>query len=125
MLVRRILHARGVRYRVDARPEPDLRYKADIIWRALHLIVFIDGCFWHACPDHATMPRANGEWWARKLAENVLRDRRTDSELAARGWIVLRFWEHEEPASVADAICAQLGQLRGAAADFGHKDVPA
>lgn len=122
MLVRQLLHARGVRYRVDARPEPDLRCKGDILWRGLRLIVFIDGCFWHACPDHATSPRANGDWWASKLAENVRRDRRTDSELAARGWTVLRFWEHEEPAAVADAICARLDQLRGADADFGRTE---
>lgn len=113
LLVRKILHARGIRYRVDARPEPDYRCKADISWRALRLAVFIDGCFWHGCPLHATRPKANGEWWAQKLDTNVERDRRTDSELAARGWTVLRFWEHEEPAAVADAICDQLSKLRG------------
>lgn len=112
LLVRRILHARGIRYRVDARPEPGLRCKADIIWRGTQLIVFIDGCFWHGCPEHATKPKANQEWWARKLEDNITRDRRTDSELAARGWTVLRFWECEEPVTVADAICAQLEVLR-------------
>lgn len=69
MSVRQLLHARGVRYRVDARPEPDLRFKVDIVWRWLRLVVFIDGCFWHVCSDHATTPRANGDSWARKLAE--------------------------------------------------------
>lgn len=110
--VRTILHARGVRYRVDVRPELDLRCKADIVWRTWRLAVFIDGCFWHGCPIHATRPKANEEWWAQKLDGNVLRDRRTDSELAARGWTVLRFWEHEEPQSVADAICSALEDLR-------------
>lgn len=113
LLVRQILHGRGVRYRVDVRPEPDYRCKADIIWRTLRLVVFIDGCFWHGCPQHATRPRANGEWWAQKLDANILRDRKTDAFLAARGWTVLRFWEHEEPAAVADAICAKLRELRG------------
>ena len=112
--VRRLLHARGVRYRVDARPEPDLRCKADIVWRALRLTVFIDGCFWHGCPEHATRPKANSEWWAQKLDDNVRRDRRTDLALNARGWTVLRFWEHEEPEAVADSICAKLAELRGA-----------
>jgi DNA mismatch endonuclease (patch repair protein) len=84
------------------------------MWRSLRLIVFIDGCFWHGCPDHATRPRANSEWWAEKLDANIQRDRRTDAELAARGWTVLRFWEHEEPSAVADAICARLSELRGA-----------
>ncbi|KHO22975.1 hypothetical protein QQ25_06960 [Mycolicibacterium setense] len=114
LLVRQILHARGVRYRVDSRPEPDLRCKADIIWKTWRLVVFIDGCFWHGCPVHATRPQANADWWAQKLDGNVQRDRRMDSELAARGWTVLRFWEHEEPRSVADAICSALDDLRNA-----------
>jgi DNA mismatch endonuclease, patch repair protein len=114
LLVRQILHSRGIRYRVDTRPEPDLRCKADIVWKGMHLIVFIDGCFWHGCPEHATRPKANEKWWARKLDGNIWRDRRTDAELAARGWKVLRFWEHEEPVAVADAICAQLDALRTA-----------
>ena len=117
LLVRQLLHARGIRYRVNAAPEQGLRCKADIVWRGLHLAVFIDGCFWHGCPNHATRPKANEEWWAQKLDANVARDRRTDSELAARGWTVLRFWEHEEPGAVADAICAKLVQLRGREAD--------
>lgn len=112
LLVRQILHSRGIRYRVDTRPEPGLRCKADIMWKGLHLIVFIDGCFWHGCPEHATRPKANQEWWARKLDGNIWRDRRTEAELAARGWRVLRFWEHEEPVTVADAICVQLEVLR-------------
>jgi DNA mismatch endonuclease (patch repair protein) len=114
LLVRQLLHARGIRFRVDAQPEPDYRCKADIMWKALHLIVFIDGCFWHGCPEHATRPRANREWWAQKLDANIQRDRRTDAVLAARGWTVLRFWEHEKPAAVADVICSQLTELRGA-----------
>ncbi|OBA91682.1 very short patch repair endonuclease [Mycobacteriaceae bacterium 1482268.1] len=112
LLVRQILHARGIRYRVDVRPEPDLRIRADIMWKGLRVVVFIDGCFWHGCPDHATQPKANEEWWAQKLEGNVRRDRWADSELVARGWTVLRFWEHEEPAIVADAICAHLADLR-------------
>ncbi|WP_420371967.1 very short patch repair endonuclease [Mycolicibacterium smegmatis] len=110
--VRQILHARGIRFRVDARPESDLRCKADILWRSLRLAVFVDGCFWHGCPEHTTRPRANAEWWAQKLDANVTRDRRTDSALAARGWVVLRFWEHEDPTAVADVICSQLGERR-------------
>ena len=113
LMVRRILFSRGVRYRVDARPEPDLRCKADIMWRGCRLVVFIDGCFWHGCPVHATRPKANEEWWARKLDGNVQRDRRIDAELTLRGWTVLRFWEHEDPSSVADAICIELATLRG------------
>lgn len=112
LLVRHLLHARGVRYRVDVRLEKDFRCKADMAWKTLRLAVFIDGCFWHGCPEHATKPRANEEWWRRKLEGNVARDRRIDAELAARGWSVMRFWEHEEPAVVADAICEKLDELR-------------
>ena len=110
--VRQILHARGIRYRVDVRPAADLRCKADLMWRGLGLVVFIDGCFWHGCPDHATRPRANKEWWARKLDGNIQRDRRLDAELTARGWTVIRFWEHEDSTAVADAITVHLEALR-------------
>lgn len=112
LLVRRILHSRGIRYRVDTRPEADLRCKADLSWKGLRLVVFIDGCFWHGCPEHKTSPKANEEWWASKLAGNVQRDRRTDGELSRRGWTVMRFWEHEDPEAVADAICHQIELLR-------------
>lgn len=120
LLIRRILHSRGIRYRVNAVPEPGLKCKPDIAWRGLRLAVFIDGCFWHSCPQHATRPKANEEWWAQKLDGNVKRDRRTDAELADRGWTVLRFWEHEEPSAVADAICVTLTQLRKQAAAAGR-----
>ncbi|WP_419179660.1 very short patch repair endonuclease [Mycolicibacterium austroafricanum] len=112
LMVRRILFRRGIRYRVDAKPEPDIRCKADIVWRRLRLVVFIDGCFWHGCPVHATRPKANVDWWAQKLDGNIRRDRRIDAELAALGWTVMRFWEHEDPSLVADAICEQLTELR-------------
>ncbi|MGZ8178872.1 very short patch repair endonuclease [Williamsia sp. SKLECPSW1] len=102
--VRRELHARGLRFRVDTKVEPDLRTRGDIVWRGIRLVVFIDGCFWHSCPEHGTRPRANGAWWAAKLDANVARDRRTDAALQARGWTVLRFWEHEAATRVADLI---------------------
>lgn len=110
--VRRIIHSRGVRYRVDMAPEPGMRCKADLVWRGLRLAVFIDGCFWHGCPVHATRPKANEAWWAQKLDGNVQRDRRTDARLRELGWTVLRFWEHEDPNRVADEICLKLASLR-------------
>lgn len=113
MLVRRILHSRGIRYRVDAAPEPRIRCKADLVWRRLRLAVFIDGCFWHGCPIHATRPKANEAWWAQKLDGNMRRDRRIDAELIELGWTVLRFWEHEEPDRVANDICLTLERIRG------------
>jgi DNA mismatch endonuclease (patch repair protein) len=104
LLVRRLLHARGQRFRVDARLEPDLRVRGDIVWRSQKIAVFIDGCFWHGCPLHTTSPKANARWWQEKIATNVARDRRTDRALGDRGWHVLRFWEHESPVEVVDSI---------------------
>jgi DNA mismatch endonuclease (patch repair protein) len=68
------------------------------------LAVFVDGCFWHGCPEHAGTPSANSSYWTPKLARNVARDRDTDRRLAALGWEVLRAWEHEDPNAVADRV---------------------
>lgn len=102
--VRREAHRRGLRYRVDG-PLPGLpRRRADMLFSGRHVAVFIDGCFWHSCPMHATVPAANNEWWVAKLARNEVRDRNTDDYLRALGWRVLRFWEHEDPVAVVDVI---------------------
>ena len=66
--------------------------------------MFVDGCFWHACPEHGTSPKANAEWWSEKLARNVARDADTDEYLASQGWRVLRFWEHEDMRAAADVV---------------------
>ncbi|MFI8591057.1 very short patch repair endonuclease [Dietzia maris] len=108
MAVRRILHADGVRYRVDFRPLADQKFRVDIGWKSRKVAVFIDGCFWHACPEHLSIPKRNTEWWEAKLKANSDRDARTNSILRARGWTVLRFWEHEPPAGVADVIRTHL-----------------
>jgi len=102
--VRRLLHAAGLRYRVNARPLPGLRRTADIVFTRQRVAVFVDGCFWHACPDHGTVPKANADWWAAKLARNIQRDRDTSEQLAAAGWQVVRIWEHEDPTAAADRI---------------------
>lgn len=104
LAVRRLLHAQGLRYRVDFRLAPPLRARADVVFTRQRIAVFIDGCFWHGCPIHATSPKANSDYWGPKLARNIERDRETAVALAERGWTVLRFWEHEAPAVVADAI---------------------
>jgi DNA mismatch endonuclease (patch repair protein) len=106
--LRRILHARGLRYRVTY-PVPGLpRRTIDVAFTRAKVAIFIDGCFWHGCPDHATQPRANSEWWMRKLKTNLARDTDTSRFLSEQGWTVLRFWEHEEPASVADRVQAAV-----------------
>lgn len=102
--LRRVLHSRGLRYRVDAAILGLPRRRADILFPRQKVAVFVDGCFWHSCPQHKTAPKNNAEWWATKLARNVQRDRETDAHLAAHGWVVLRIWEHEDPERAADRV---------------------
>jgi DNA mismatch endonuclease (patch repair protein) len=104
LAVRRILHAYGLRYRVDFRPDKSIRRSADIVFTKLRIAVFIDGCFWHCCPDHGRLPTKNREYWEAKLSGNRERDADTNARLTSAGWTVLRFWEHEDPATVAQAI---------------------
>lgn len=102
--LRRELHRRGARYFVDRAPLPKLRRRADLVFPRRRVAVYVDGCFWHSCPEHATFPKNNAEWWAEKLAGNVARDRDTDARLAAAGWTVVRVWEHEPAAAAADLV---------------------
>ena len=78
--------------------------RPDIVFVSSRLAVFVDGCFWHRCPEHATQPKANKQWWTNKLQDNVERDRRHDSALRKAGWSVLRVWEHEDPHEAAAKI---------------------
>ncbi|MFJ9536424.1 very short patch repair endonuclease [Streptomyces sp. NPDC101225] len=110
--VRRLLHASGLRYRVNV-PVPDARRRTiDIVFGKIKLAVFMDGCFWHGCPEHATQPKANAEWWRAKLDKNMARDRETTDKLRAAGWTVLRFWEHESPEEVARQITDAVTERR-------------
>ncbi|MFF1675928.1 very short patch repair endonuclease [Streptomyces sp. NPDC058256] len=102
--VRRLLHASGLRYRVNV-PVPGMpRRTIDIVFGKAKIAIFMDGCFWHGCPQHATQPKANATWWRDKLDKNMARDRQTTEHLVAEGWTVLRFWEHELPEEVARSI---------------------
>ncbi|MEW1927584.1 very short patch repair endonuclease [Streptomyces sp. NPDC088360] len=102
--VRRLLHAAGLRYRVNY-PVPGMfRRRIDVAFSRAKIAVFIDGCFWHGCPEHATQPRANVDWWRAKLERNMARDCQTTEHLQAEGWTVLRFWEHEAAHTVAHAV---------------------
>ena len=103
LAVRSAVHRRGIRFRVSVRPEPELSRTADLVLRRSRIAVFVDGCFWHGCPDHHTQPATNSEYWADKIARNVERDAETTAYLRRAGWTVLRFWEHEDPESVADS----------------------
>ena len=102
--LRRELHRRGRRFYVDRAPLPGLRRRADLVFPRRRVAVYVDGCFWHSCPLHATQPKHNAAWWAAKLATNVARDRDTDARLAAAGWVIVRVWEHQEPIAAADLV---------------------
>lgn len=104
LAIRRLVHARGLRYRVDARPLPDARHTADLIFPRARVAVFIDGCWWHGCPDHYRPPSSNTGYWATKVTRNRERDRLADETLSAAGWAVIRVWEHQPPESVARFI---------------------
>lgn len=108
MALRRELHRRGIRYFVDRAPIRGQRRRADLVFPRRRVAVYVDGCFWHRCPVHATDPKNNAEWWAEKLSGNVERDRATDAALVAAGWEVVRIWEHEDPVSAADRVQAAL-----------------
>lgn len=118
-LIRRLVHAQGLRYRVAARPLSDLRRTADMVFRPTKVAVFIDGCYWHGCPEHYVAPRTNPGYWSDKVARNMARDRDTDQRLQAAGWTVLRFWEHESATECAARIAAEVAKRR----DQTHKGV--
>ncbi len=109
LAVRRETHRRGMRYRVDAAPLPGLRRRADLVFSGPRIAVFIDGCFWHACPEHFVPPKTKADYWAQKLQANQERDRDTDRLLTDAGWLPLRFWAHENPTAIADAIERAVG----------------
>jgi DNA mismatch endonuclease (patch repair protein) len=102
--LRRELHRRGLRFFVDRAPIAGMRRRADLVFPRRHVAVYVDGCFWHRCPVHATAPKNNAQWWDEKLAANVRRDRDTDARLADAGWTVVRVWEHEDPTTAADRV---------------------
>jgi DNA mismatch endonuclease (patch repair protein) len=104
LALRRELHARGLRYRVQVKVPGNKRRSIDIAFTRARLAVFVDGCFWHGCPQHHHRPLTNADWWDWKIGRNQERDRSTDAELIAAGWDVLRCWEHEAPAAAADRV---------------------
>jgi DNA mismatch endonuclease (patch repair protein) len=110
LALRRALHALGYRYRKDLRLDltGGVRVRPDIVFTARRVAVFVDGCFWHCCPDHGSKPASNTWYWEPKLRRNVERDRAADSALDLAGWTVIRLWEHE---SLDEAVAAVVGVL--------------
>jgi DNA mismatch endonuclease (patch repair protein) len=110
--LRRELHALGIRYRVDVKVEEDLRTRADLALKSVKLAVFVDGCFWHGCPEHGGAPKRNATYWNGKITRNIERDKETDATLRARGWTVLRFWEHQDAEAAATSVCQTIVELK-------------
>lgn len=110
--LRSLLHRNGYRFRCDHRVRADGRsVRVDIAFTKKRLAVFVDGCFWHCCPEHSQIPKANESYWRPKLARNVTRDREVEDALQAVGWAVLRFWEHTPPAEAAKVVDKWLGMM--------------
>ena len=116
LAVRRILHAEGFRYRVAYRPVKEFRRTADIVFTRLRIAVFIDGCYWHACPRHGTTAKSNAGYWSAKISGSVARDADTNMRLEAAGWTVLRYWEHDDPNEVAAKIARAVNASTGSRA---------
>ena len=109
MAVRRLLFAKGLRYRVQY-PVPGAPLRSiDIAFPGKKLAVFIDGCFWHGCAEHRNIPSHNRDWWQNKIDQNRSRDRDTDEKLRNAGWLVLRYWEHDSPERIVSEIHDVIG----------------
>lgn len=108
LTLRRELFSRGLRYRIHYKVQGLPRRKVDIAFTKRKVVVQVDGCFWHGCPEHGVMPGRNCDWWNWKIERNRARDRDTDEKLAALGWTVIHVWEHEEVATAAERVLAAL-----------------
>ncbi|WP_286143228.1 MULTISPECIES: very short patch repair endonuclease [unclassified Mycobacterium] len=114
LALRSACHALGLRYRVSARPLPEVRRTADLVFPRERVAVFLDGCWWHGCPDHHTVAVTNAGFWAAKVKGNIARDLDTDSRLQEAGWMSIRVWEHENPAAAAQRVRAAVLSRRSA-----------
>ncbi|MDN3354622.1 very short patch repair endonuclease [Actinomadura sp. DC4] len=116
--LRRALHGLGYRYRKDFRLDlpGGVRVRPDIVFTAKKIAVFVDGCFWHVCPEHGRQPTTNEWYWTPKLRRNMERDRAADAALTASGWQVVRLWEHEPLPSAVDAVVEALHPVQ-----LGHR----
>ena len=120
LALRHALHRLGYRYRKDYRLDLDggRRVRPDIAFTARKVAVFVDGCFWHGCPDHGNpRPATNAWYWPAKIEGNRARDRDTDRRLTDAGWLVLRLWEHEDPAEAARRVAGAVAERLSAKRD--------
>ena len=119
LALRRELYRRGLRYRVGYVVLKRPRRVADIAFPGLKIAVFVDGCYWHGCPEHATWPKHNAEFWRQKIETNRLRDADTNSRLLDAGWTVLRFWEHQSPIEAAETVAQTVAMVKRRAPPVG------
>lgn len=112
MAIRRELHRRGFRYRVDYTVLRKPRRTADLAFPKLKIAVFIDGCFWHGCPEHGTWPKQNAEFWRQKIEANISRDEDTNERLSGLDWRVIRIWEHEAPEAAVERIVKVVSKAK-------------
>jgi DNA mismatch endonuclease (patch repair protein) len=110
LAVRRVLHAAGLRFRVDylIRLGDGRSVRPDVVFTRRRVCLFIDGCYWHGCEQHCRVPTANREYWRAKIDLNIARDARNTDSLRAAGWIVIRVWEHDAPAEIVPLVSATL-----------------
>ena len=112
VLLRSALHRRGLRFRKDYVVRTGSgRFRADVVFTRGRVAVFVDGCFWHGCPDHGRTPRSNVDYWQAKLSRNAARDRTTGAVLNEAGWTVVRIWEHERVADAVNSVEQALGKV--------------
>jgi len=115
LALRSALHGLGYRFRVDfpVRGVSGRAIRPDLVFTRQRVAVFVDGCFWHRCPAHGTMPATNREYWEPKLAANRERDLRMTHDLQQAGWVVVRVWEHEPAGEAAELVAAAVDTRRG------------
>ncbi|MCC6174089.1 MAG: DNA mismatch endonuclease Vsr [Chloroflexi bacterium] len=119
--IRTEFEAEGLRYQVDQRVLPGLRRRADFVFTAARIAIFVDGCFWHGCPEHATWPKANAAWWRTKIETNRARDRDTNRRLTGLGWTVIRIWEHEDSVAAARRVSDLVHRFAASAHSDLHR----
>lgn len=112
LALRRELYRNGLRYRVSFAVLKKPRRVADIAFPGLRIAVFVDGCFWHGCPEHATWPKQNADFWRQKIETNRARDADTDARLRAIDWTALRVWEHESPVAAAETVSRLVAKAK-------------
>jgi DNA mismatch endonuclease (patch repair protein) len=126
LALRREMYRIGLRYRVGYEVLKNPRRVADVAFPSRKIAVFADGCFWHGCPEHATWPKQNAEFWREKIEANRRRDADTNDRLRSLGWMVLRFWSHDSPAEAAKAAARVIAKVdtehRASSSDTNEKN---